>query len=231
MIKKMVENFIKSWKENFIYALLIIVVVFCLGFCTENVNAFDLEYRVNTTFLSQDMEAGKGTSEYKSGLEHEIRISNENLFLWGSMENFELYDISQQMPAIGIGIKKKLENFTPWIKVGYYMPENDQMIPWEPGYIDQQIAYSDANLHGSFQGDYYAITLDPNWGAEIGLDFLYEVYKNINFGLGFSYRALFIHEQMDSWLEGQERGTTGWILENYRDFSGFRAGIILNYKF
>lgn len=200
-------------------------LIVLLTVMVSSVYAFDLEYRANYSFNTGLNEAGQ---TLKTGLEHEIRAYQDYVFLWGSIENITLYSNEQDIKAGGIGLKAEYNRFKFWVKAGYYMPKEDQSVPWEPAWLYQSYIYSHL---GSDRFDNYAITLDPAIGGELGVDFLQPITDSLKVGISMSYRVLTIYEHMDAWNTGDERGTTGWISEINRDFSCGRLGVMFVYIF
>lgn len=209
-----------------------LVLVFMIGvFCVIYIgtgHAFDLEYRINNSSVVGPNTAGQ---TYKQYLEHELRLSHKNLFLWGSIEQYEIYGNQNDLPAFGAGVKYDYKPFSFWIKAGYYMPEHDQMINWEPGWIFQSDYYSSNPNIPPTVWDNYAVTQNAAFGGEFGVDLKKELFKNLEVGFSVSYRVLTITEYMSGWPADGVRGASGYENQFNRDLSCPRIGFMITYHF
>jgi len=193
------------------------LLIFIILLFAVNVHAFDVEYRTGKAFYK--------SGDIKAGTTHELRLGHNEIFLFGSTEDLQMYGQWIDVLGFGAGIRKDIEPFSFWLKAGYYDPKIEESLSWEAGYYHQNKVWG--YIHKPTRWSRYTWELDSSIGAEIGTDFDYEILKNVILGLSLSYRYLHLYERTNGW----SGDTLAWITEEDKDFGGFRTAIFINYNF
>ena len=110
------------------------------------------------------------------------------------------------------------------------MPQYDETaFGWEALY-HRQIQYW-GPLFGNQMFQNYNVNFDSDLGGEIGFDFKRNIWKSLFLGISGGYRFLRINEFICGWNDGGAPGVTGWVMEQNRDFGGYKVSGLVEWKF
>ena len=197
-----------KWLWGLVLALLLV----------SNVGAWELEGRVGKMLYDD--------AEIRAGESIEVRVKHEDAFVFIENDKLLMYGGWFDVTSVGVGFTKDLFYF----KVGYYMPRYDEDGFGEEGLYYRQIKYWSPPLAPSmFQ--HYNVNYKANFGGEVGVDFKREVFDNLFVGINGAYRYLRLNEFICGWNDGGAPGVTGWILEQNRDFGGWKVGVTIEWRF
>ncbi len=204
---------------------LITIYILILLIFLVSVNSWALEIEGRTgQMLYNDPEIRAGNSI-------ELRIKHKEFFVFGERDNLLKYGRYFNVDSVGIGFEHKLSNgFKFYLMAGYYMPQYDKNSFSREGLGYAQNRYWVPTHHTTwFQ--YYNVEFDSNIGGEVGFDFNRRIWKSLYLGISAGYRYLKINEFICGWNDGGSPGITGWILEQNRDFGGYKVMGLFEWKF
>ena len=212
-----------TWFLDKIVWKVVIFLMILIAISHGNVNALELEGRIGQMLY--------GDSEIRAGNSIELRIKHKNVFAFIERDNLLMYGNYFDIDSIGIGFESKInKDFKFYLKAGYYMPQYDENGFWWEGLYYRQIKYWSPPLTPTLF-DSYNVNFDSDFGGEIGLDFKRQIWKSLHLGIGTGYRYLRINEYVCGWNDGGAPGVTGWILEQNRDFGGYKVSGLIEWRF
>ncbi len=201
----------------------LILIVFLLLLSTVPARSIELEARAGQMLYSD--------SELRAGNTIELRIKHKGVFVFGGRDNLLKYGRYFNVDSVGIGFEYRVNNnFKFYLMAGYYMPQYDKNSFSREGLGYAQNRYWVPTHHTTWF-DYYNVEFDSNIGGEVGFDFNRRVWKSLYFGISTGYRYLKINEFICGWNDGGAPGVTGWLLEQNRDFGGYKISGLVEWKF
>ena len=162
---------------------------------------------------------------------YEVRAKHKNLFLFGQQESTmnrfggqECADIT--VSGFGVGVEKIIDsNFKAFLKVGYYTPETEL----RPPHIEA-IYYGFWEALGThMHWDRYEYQLEPNVGAEVGVEYIYPVTNGLSVGISGSYRFLKLEQAL--YGRSDDFDFPYWEVYKHKNFNASIVMFSVSYKF
>ncbi|KKN67731.1 hypothetical protein LCGC14_0458790 [marine sediment metagenome] len=197
-----------------------IILILLFG---TSVHGWEIEGRISQMLYNDP--------EIRAGNSIEIRAKHKGLFIFGEQDNLLMYGNYFDIDSIGLGFEQEIaDGFLGYLKVGYYMPQYDKNNFSREGLGYAQNRYWVPTHHTTWF-DYYNVEFDSNIGGEMGFDFNRRIWKSLYLGISAGYRYLKINEFICGWNDGGAPGLTGWIMEQNRDFGGYKAAALIEWRF
>lgn len=217
-----------NMKYYIILVISILLICFLCVFSVSHAAEFDIQYFKQ---LPTDGKLGDFQGVKVSGA-----LDNSPLYLYASGEGAKFALADQALGSLslfsgGIGLKRKVGNFTVFLDAGWYEPYSShadkQILHITDKRYDKFWLYLNekyAPVLGVHNFDYYQMHFRGNIGGTVGAKFNYDFKHVTVYGL-IAYRLL----SLDFEVEGRWNNGQYWNRREYLDLSGPVIGVGVNF--